>query len=157
MDVDTIVFAISNKTYIFGKGKEYCIIPLYPEKPSQWNEAKQYHLLFDDLMAETLPEGVYEIYLLPRMPAKKKMITTIGSDHSSFLGLLNLYNLNAPDKPKGLSINATKVVQQMLSASPEVPAHPCLIIYFRGNEMPDKKIIPHTGRLVIGKIRLIEL
>ena len=145
--VDTVSIAASKRGFTLPKGQQHCQIELHIVKNPQWRNDARYQLVFDSVVAQTLPEGTYEIYLSTESP-KRKAVFDPGD--ATFVDVLNLYNGG-----RSVSMNATRVVRQWLGRSKLPHETVYLTLFFRGNDMPDKKPLPHTGQLSAEKIRLV--
>ncbi|GEM_PF-3560736 len=150
---DTVVLATSQKWQTFDKGQEMRQIKLEAGKHKNLTANGQYFLILDSVVVHTLPEGVYELYLLP---ANNRVPDSFSPDDGSFVDLLNLYNLSDKSKPPTVSVNVSRNAEHLISRN-----KPCqdllLIVFFRGNEMPDQKPVAHTGNISFGKIRLVQV
>lgn len=145
--VDTVSIAVSKRGFTLPKGQQHCQIDLHIAEHPQWRTDARYQLIFDSVVVQALPEGAYEVYLSTESPKRKAVFDP--SD-ATFVDVLNLYNAGG-----SISMNATRIVRQWLGR-PKLPHETVyLTLFFRGNEMPDKKPLPHTGQISVEKIRLV--
>ncbi len=149
---DTVVLATSKKGQTFDKGQEMHQIKLDAGKNKHPAGNGQYLLILDSVVVHTLPEGVYELYLLP---ANSRVPDSFSAEDGSFVDLLNLYNLSDKSKPPVVTVNVTRNAERLISRNK--PCDLLLIVFFRGNEMPDQKPVAHTGKLSFGKISLVHV
>lgn len=148
---DTVSIATSPRGFTLPKGQHHCHIPLDIAANPQWRTDARYQLVFDSVAVQALPDGAYEVYLSTESPKKK---TVFDPGNATFVDVLNLYQVSLA-RPVNISMNATRIVRQWLGR-PKLPNETVyLTLFFRGNETPDKKPLPHLGQISAQKIRLV--
>lgn len=96
---------------------------------------------------ETLPDGVFEIYLSPKPPAAKHLEST----SSAFINLLDLYAVTPAAATKTITLDVTNQVNGLQQNN---IATGYLCFQFKGLTLANGKAATNAGRVWINSIRI---
>jgi len=150
---DTVPVASALQSFVLDKGARWQQIPLKAPQKIQLNTTSEYWLVFDELVANQLPEGVYEVHL---KASSAFSVQAASVADASFVGLLDLYGLSVADHPT-LSFEVTSQIYLMAADGTPIGDALFVTILFRGNTLPSGAEVEHNGHLSLGKTKIVEL
>lgn len=148
---DTMTLAANKKGFALKQGQTQIIVPLKVEIPTTI-QRYEYSLILESVQVNPLPEGVYEVFLSAYRPRNKHHIPP---EDSRFIGVLDLYNLSNQAQNKTLSLAIADKTKSIQSSKKKGDCY-FLIIQFTGNKLPNGTVMPHTGNLSCGLVRLVQ-
>ena len=147
---DTMTLAATKKGFTLKQGQTQIIVPLKVEIPTTI-QRYEYSLILESVQVNPLPEGVYEVFLSAYRPRNKHHIPP---EDSRFIGVLDLYNLSNQTN-KSLSLAIAEKSKSIQSSKKKGDCY-FLIVQFTGNKLPNGTVVPHTGNLSCGFVRLVQ-
>jgi hypothetical protein len=118
----------------------------------QYNNQIKTLLILNNPTVETIPEGVFEVYVTNEWPSINELTPT----QTGFVSVLDLYSLTAPSAGSSLEVDISEVAKQLFLQKESLPSA-YISIRFGAIKLPDGSYSSKAGELRITGIQIVQV